>query len=73
MIKDDQKSLNRLHIVIDAILIIAAFVLAYEVRFHVLTRFSLFALSQNERYYSLAKYAENLYYLVPAYLVIYAN
>ncbi len=38
-----------------------------------LTRFSLFALSENERYYSLPKYAQNLYYLVPAYLIIYAN
>ncbi len=73
MIKDNQKSLNRLHIVIDAVLIVVAFVLAYEVRFHVLTRFPLFALSENERYYSLVKYAQNLYYLVPAYLVIYAN
>lgn len=73
MIKDNQKSLNRLHIVIDAVLIVAAFVLAYQVRFHVLTRFSPFALSENERYYSLIKYAQNLYYLVPAYLVIYAN
>lgn len=73
MIKDNQKSLNRLHIIIDAILIVAAFVLAYELRFHVLTRFPMFALSENERYYSLARYAQNLYYLVPAYLVIYAN
>lgn len=73
MIKDNQKSLNRLHIIIDAILIVAAFVLAYELRFHVLPRFSMFALSENERYYSLARYAQNLYYLVPAYLVIYAN
>ncbi len=73
MIKDNQKSLNRLHIIIDGILIIVAFVLSYELRFHVLTRFSMFALSQNERYYPLAKYAQNLYYLVPAYLVIYAN
>lgn len=73
MIRDNQKSLNRLHIIIDAVLIVAAFVLAYELRFHVLPRFSMFALSENERYYSLARYAQNLYYLVPAYLVIYAN
>ena len=73
MIKDNQKSLNRLHIIIDGILIVVAFVLSYWLRFHVLTRFPVFALSQDERYYSLAKYAQNLYYLVPAYLVIYAN
>ncbi len=71
MIKDNQKLLNRLHVVIDAILIVAAFVLAYYLRFHVLCRFSVFALEANERYYSLAKYAENLYYLVPVYLLVY--
>ena len=71
MIKDNQKLLNRLHVIIDAILIVLAFVLAYYIRFKMLVHFKPFALAENERYYSLAKYAENLYYLVPVYLLAY--
>lgn len=73
MIKDNQKALNRLHIIIDAILIVLAFVLAYYVRFNVLIRFSAFRLADNEHYYSLAHYAKNLYYLVPVYILAYSG
>lgn len=71
MIRDNQKVLNRFHVAIDAILVILSFMLAYYVRFYVLIRFPAFALEEGERYYSLAYYARNLYYLVPAYLLLY--
>ena len=71
MIKDNQKLLNRLHVIIDGLLIVMAFVLAYYLRFKVLARFGPFALGDGEKYYPLKKYAENLWYLVPVYLVAY--
>lgn len=71
MIKDNQKTLNRLHIVIDAWLVIASFALAYWLRFYALTGFSAFALAEGEKHYSFAYYMRNLYFLVPSYMVIY--
>ena len=72
MIKDNQKTLNRLHIVIDGILIALAYLLAYQLRFRILVRLPFFALADGVGYFSLAYYAQNLYFLVPGYLVIYS-
>ena len=50
MIKDNQKTFNRLYIVLDAMLIVGAYFLAYPLRFHVLTAFRPFALQNGERF-----------------------
>lgn len=71
VIKDNQNTLNRLHVVIDALLVIAAFYLAYPLRFNVLTEFKWFALEEGEAFLSFQKYSENMIFLVPGYLVIY--
>lgn len=73
MIKDNQKVLNRFHIIIDAILIVLAFIAAYYMRFRVLIRYDLFALAENEHYYPLAHYARNLIYLVPVFIMSYSG
>lgn len=72
MIKNNQKILNRIHIIIDGLLIVLSFLAAYQLRFRVLVHMPMFTLAENEYHYSLAYYAKNLYYLVPAYLVIYS-
>lgn len=73
MIKDNQKSLNRIHIIIDGILIILAYIAAYYLRFHILVGIPLFRLDDGERFYRLSKLIGYLYILVPAYLAIYSS
>lgn len=72
MIKDNQKMLNRFHVLIDAFLIMASFAISYYIRFKSpLINFSFYAL---ERAYAppLKIYSRFLIYIVPVYLIIYA-
>lgn len=71
MIKDNQKTFNRLYIVLDAMLIVGAYFLAYPLRFRVLTAFKPFALQEGERFLAFAIYARKIIFLLPGYLVIY--
>jgi len=71
MIKDNQKTFNRLYIVLDAMLIVGAYFLAYPLRFHVLTAFKPFALQEGERFLAFTIYARKIMFLLPGYLVIY--
>lgn len=71
MIKDNQKTFNRLYIVLDAMLIVGAYFLAYPLRFHVLTAFKPFALQEGERFLAFTIYARKIIFLLPGYLVIY--
>ena len=71
MIKDNQETLNKLHIVIDAALIVAAYFLAYPLRFNVLSQLSLFALQPGEGYRTFSEYSQNIFFLVPGFLIIY--
>lgn len=71
MIKDNQETLNKLHIVIDAALIVAAYFLAYPLRFNVLSLLKPFALQPGEGYRSFSEYAQNILFLVPGFLIIY--
>ncbi len=73
MIKDNQKTLNRVHIIIDGILIILAYIAAYYLRFYILQAFHIFKLGADEKFYGLPTLARYLYILVPAYLVIYSS
>ena len=63
MIKDNQQHFNRLHVVIDAIIIALAYVLAWSVQFQLLNR---------ESGYVFRHYMSMLPFLIPLYLVLYA-
>ncbi len=71
LIKDNQNTLNKLHIVIDAALILAAYFIAYPLRFYVLTNFSLFRLAEGEKFLPFVVYARYITFLLPGYLIIY--
>lgn len=71
MIKDNQKMLNRLHILMDTAIIVISFLIAYYIRFRsVLTNMRLFKVEIGT-YYPFRVYAQSLYILVPLYLIIY--
>ncbi|WP_066715507.1 undecaprenyl-phosphate glucose phosphotransferase [Clostridium sp. Marseille-P299] len=72
MIKENQKIFNRLHIIVDGILIILSYISAFYIRFGVLYRFSFLTLGPNEQYYNIEVYVRYLWYLVPTYLVVYS-
>lgn len=71
MIKENQKAFNRIHVIIDGILIILAYISAYYIRFGILQRFALFKLEVGEKYYTIDVYARHLFYIVPTYLIVY--
>jgi Undecaprenyl-phosphate glucose phosphotransferase len=72
MIKDNQKMFNRIHILMDACIIVIAYLLTYYLRFESpLANLSFFKLGENEKYYTIIVYADRLKFLVPSYLFIY--
>ena len=68
MIRDNQRTLNQLHIVIDGVLIALAYVAAWYLKF-VLTPPEepgmIYGVLSKETYFSF------LYYIIPGYLIIY--
>ena len=66
MIKDNQKYLNRVHVVLDALVIVASYVMAWYLRF----QSGLFRM--DPWYLSLREYCRALIYIVPGYLILYA-
>jgi len=70
MIKDNQKMFNRVHVLMDACIIVIAYLLTYYIRFGLLGELSYFKVKAGT-YYSLAEYAQRLILLVPLYLFIY--
>ena len=65
MIKDNQKLFNRLHILLDAFIIVIAYIAAWYFRF----KSGFFALSS--WYISLGQYMKYLVLIVPLYLALY--
>ena len=65
MIKDNQKLLNRLHVLLDAFIIVIAYIAAWYFRF----KSGFFALSS--WYISLGQYMKYLVLIVPLYLALY--
>ena len=65
MIKDNQKLFNRLHVLLDAVIIVIAYVAAWYFRF----KSGFFALSS--WYISLTQYMKYLVLIVPVYLALY--
>ena len=72
MIKDNQKLLNRFLVVIDALLIIAAFALSYFLKFNEYSPLNRIGfLYPKFGYFLFKNYATALWLLVPGYLLIY--
>ena len=71
MIKDNQKTLNRLHILMDAAIIVISFLIAYYLRFYSPIAHMPIFNAEKGTFYSLKVYAQSLYLLVPLYLFIY--
>lgn len=71
MIKDNQKTFNQLHIVVDALLIALAFAASYYLRFHSPLRRLKFFWFETGSFYPLAVYGKILIFLIPGYLIIY--
>lgn len=65
MIRDNQSIFNRVHVVIDALLIIISYMLAWFFRF----RSGIFPIDL--WYLSLTEYMRALWYVVPGYLILY--
>lgn len=71
MIKDNQKTFNRMHVLLDGILLALSYVFSYYLRFSSpLSKWGILKLD-HVGYYSLVRYAAVLIYLIPGYLVIY--
>lgn len=70
MVKQNQRKLNRIHVVLDLLILILSFALAYFIRFKSpiiqITPFNLSGVG----YYSFDKYLNLLLYIVPTYLAI---
>ena len=72
MIKYYQKKFNKIHVLMDACIIIISYLLAYYLRFFVLNNgFGFFKMGVNEKWYSLNVYTDKLILIVPLYLFLY--
>lgn len=71
MIKDNQKTLNRLHILMDMLIIIISFLIAYYLRFYSFLTNLSFLKVEVGTFYPLGVYAQSLYILTPLYLLVY--
>ena len=74
MIKENQKLLNLIHLIIDALIIVASFIMAYYLRFNV--KYSplikLHIIKEPFGYYfPMSKYMEMLLFLIPFYIIAY--
>ncbi|MCI9345904.1 MAG: undecaprenyl-phosphate glucose phosphotransferase [Lachnospiraceae bacterium] len=67
MIKDNQKYFNRLHVVLDAVIVAASYMLAWYLKFA--SPFS--DIDPNVGALSMGTYFEMLYLIVPGYLILY--
>lgn len=71
MIKDNQKTLNRIHVLIDACIIAATYLFAYYLRFYsILTHLPILSV-EKIGHHSFSYYAQWLILLIPLYLIIY--
>lgn len=71
MIKDNQKMLNNIHVLMDACITIIAYMFAYYLRFaSPLTHINFFT-AEEGTFYNLVTYSQRLFFIVPLYLIIY--
>lgn len=67
-----QNTGTNIRIVLDAIVIVVSYLVAYSLRFGALSNIGFLELDGNVEYYSLSEYAKYLYVFVPGYLIIYS-
>lgn len=70
MIKDNEKTLNRIHVIVDGCTLVIAYILSYYLRFHTPLRY-LITFNPEAGYYDLGTYSNILYLLLPGYILIY--
>jgi Undecaprenyl-phosphate glucose phosphotransferase len=72
MIKDNQRMLNWVHVILDAIFMAVTYILSYYLRFQSpLASLAFFRQEKNVIFYSIDRYTSYLYILIPLYLCIY--
>ncbi len=71
MIKDNQANLNRLHIVLDALIMVVAFALSWYIRIIVIAGNELFKPAVGVL--PMEVYFAALYFIVPGYLILYSS
>ncbi|MBD5490136.1 MAG: undecaprenyl-phosphate glucose phosphotransferase [Lachnospiraceae bacterium] len=69
MIKDNQKYFNRLHVVLDAVIIAVSYMLAWYIRF----ASPISYIDASVGVLSMTTYFKMLYVIVPGYLILYYN
>ncbi len=69
MIKNHQKTWNRLYVILDMLIVAATYVLSYLLRFGWLQHFKLFKVEG--RYLPFEEYVQCLWLILPGYLLIY--
>ena len=67
MIKDNQVHLNRAHVVADGLIVAGSYVASYFIKFELLSR------RAPGGHLPMEIYFRALYFLVPAYLILYYN
>ena len=70
MIKSHQKTLNRIHVALDLIMVVVSYVLAYELRFHWLSFIEYFREAEGS-YLPFSVYVSYLWVILPGYLIIF--
>lgn len=71
MIRDNQKILNRIHILVDALLIVGSFLLTYYIRFRSYFTIRYKWLYPHGEWGSVYQYSKLLLFVVPVYLILY--
>ena len=69
MIKDNQKILNKLYVLIDAVIVASSYILAWFIHFESI--FSDFFIEPGEGYLNMEQYFQPMWFLVPGYLILY--
>jgi Undecaprenyl-phosphate glucose phosphotransferase len=70
MIKDNQKTFNRIHVIIDGCLLVLSYFVSYFLRFYSPLR-EMFKSDPFARFLSLQQYSKIIIFLIPGYLIIY--
>ena len=73
MLNSSQKKISTISILADCVLIAAAYVISYYLRFRVFKNVGIMALQDDVSYYSLKEYLRYLVFVIPGYLVIYSK
>ncbi|BCN29790.1 undecaprenyl-phosphate glucose phosphotransferase [Anaeromicropila herbilytica] len=71
MIKNNQQTFNRIHVLLDAFIIILSYYISYKLRFEFLPAHFDFFLLETAYHYPVDIYARQLFYIIPGYIVIY--